>query len=96
MMRPGDLNAEPETIEDEAYLEGLTNGHNLGFNRCKELVDTLVKRWREKAAKSREESARIRKTIKEVTDADLRCIVRADLWDDCANELSECTKIHHT
>lgn len=47
----------------------------------------LVRRWRTQAKQSREEAGRIRRTIKEPTDAEERCNVRAEVWDNCADEL---------
>jgi hypothetical protein len=47
----------------------------------------LVQSWRSKATESREEAGRIRRTVKAATDAEERCNVRAEVWDQCANEL---------
>lgn len=40
-----------------------------------------------KAIESREESGRIRRTINQATDAEERCLVRAECWDKEADEL---------
>jgi len=51
------------------------------------LLGTLIERWRKQAMDSREESGRIRRTIKEATGAEERCLVRAEVWDKVADEL---------
>lgn len=51
-------------------------------------VDRLVAEWREKAEISKQEAARIRVTIKEPSDAELRCLVRAEMWERCSWELA--------
>ena len=54
-------------------------------------IRALVERWRDKELKSREESGRIRRTIKEATGAEERCLVRAEVWHNCADDLTaEC------
>lgn len=50
--------------------------------------DALEAQWREKARLSLEESSRIRKTIGHETDAEMRCVVRADCWKQCADQLA--------
>ena len=46
-------------------------------------------KWRQKASDSRAEASRIRQTIKMPTDAEERCLVRAEIWDMCANEFDQ-------
>jgi hypothetical protein len=48
---------------------------------------SLAAHWKDKATKSREEAGRIRRTIKAPTDAEERCLVRAEVWDKCAEQL---------
>lgn len=55
--------------------------------------EELAIRWRQQANDSREEAGRIRRTIKAPTDAEERCNVRAEVWDQCANELLADTAI---
>ena len=47
----------------------------------------LAKSWRDKAAASREEAKIIRLTVKDATDAESNCNIRAEVWDQCAEEL---------
>ena len=47
----------------------------------------LVAKWRSRATDSFLEADRIRQTIKEATDAEERCNVRAEVWEQCASEL---------
>ncbi len=51
-----------------------------------ELSD-LASKWEQQAIASREEAVRIRRTIKAPTGAEERCLVRAEIWDKCAEEL---------
>lgn len=44
--------------------------------------------WKAQANASREEAGRIRRTIKAATDAEERCNVRAEIWDECAKALT--------
>lgn len=53
----------------------------------REALRQLAERWKAKAIASIEESSRIRATIKGPTRAEDRCLVRADLWRACADEL---------
>ncbi len=48
--------------------------------------------WRDKAAASREEAKRIRLTVKDATDAESNCNIRAEVWDQCADELESAIK----
>jgi hypothetical protein len=50
-------------------------------------LKNLAETWRKKATESREESERIRGTVKAVTGAEERCLTRAEIWDACASEL---------
>lgn len=52
-----------------------------------EQVRALIARLRVKAIQSREEGQRIRLTVHVATDAESNCHVRAEVWDDVANEL---------
>lgn len=45
------------------------------------------KKWKSNASDARKEAGLIRKTIKAYTDAEERCLVRADIWEICAGEL---------
>lgn len=47
----------------------------------------LSARWRQNAIELREEANRIRRTIKEPTDAEARCNIRAEILDKCGDEL---------
>lgn len=47
----------------------------------------LAEEWSNKAIASRDEGVRIRQTIKAATDAEANCNVRAEVWDQCADEL---------
>lgn len=49
----------------------------------------LIDYWRRKAADSKEEAVRIRNTIKVPSKAEERCDVRAEVWNQCANELEQ-------
>jgi hypothetical protein len=60
----------------------------------KGVIQLTAKRLREKAAISREESSRIRGTIKAPTDAEERCLVRAEVWDQIAHELEAAITSH--
>ena len=50
-------------------------------------MQQLASTWRAKAVESLEESGRIRRTINDATGAEERCLVRAEVWDKCADEL---------
>lgn len=50
-------------------------------------LQQLIQAWRTKAIASREEAGRIRHTIKEATDAEERCNVRSEVWEQCVEEL---------
>ncbi len=52
-------------------------------------AESLPAKWRRQAKESREEAGRIRRTVKGFTDAEKRCLVRAELWEKCAEELEE-------
>jgi hypothetical protein len=49
--------------------------------------EDLIKYWRTRATEAREEAMRIRSTINEATDAEMRCNLRAEMWERCANDL---------
>ncbi len=51
-------------------------------------VMKLVREWRDKATASREEAGRIRRTVKAVTEAEVNCNIRAEVWDQCADALA--------
>lgn len=53
----------------------------------KKTANKLIYDWRRKAVASREEAGRIRRTMKAATDAEERCNVRAEIWEQCADEL---------
>lgn len=57
--------------------------------RLRERVEELVKKLRQRAIESREEAGRIRRTVYEPTEAEVNCNVRAEVWDDVADELAE-------
>ena len=66
-----------KTIEIERQL----------FTNRTDDIKTLIVEWRKKATESRDEARRIFKTVKELTGAEERCIVRAEMWEQCASEL---------
>ena len=47
----------------------------------------LASTWRNKAKQSRKEAARIRSAVGCITDAEDNCILRAEMWEQCAHEL---------
>jgi len=47
----------------------------------------LIAEWRFSAFQSREEAGRIRRTVNIATPAESNCIIRAELWDQCADSL---------
>lgn len=51
-------------------------------------VRELRDKWERQATESREEAGRIRRTIKDPTDAEERCNVRAEVWEWCSAELT--------
>lgn len=51
-------------------------------------VERLVARWRAEAQERRDESSRIRSVVKVQTDAEERCLIRAETLDRCAKELA--------
>lgn len=51
------------------------------------VLRTYVVEWLTKATNSRDEAKRIRNTIKAPTDAEERCIVRAEVWEQCAAQI---------
>ena len=58
-----------------------------GWAACREAALAVAGEWREKALLSRQEANRIRATIKDPTDAEERCNVRAEVWMRCCDEL---------
>ena len=50
-------------------------------------IGELCAKWRSIATELREESNRIRRTVKQSTGAEERCNVRAEIYDKCADEL---------
>lgn len=59
-----------------------------GFERFRQCVSD----WRTKAKASKEESGRIRSTAKVATDAEERCNVMAEIWEQCATDLEATIK----
>ena len=55
----------------------------------KKIILGLSRKWRDRAIASREEAGRIRRTIGEPTGAEERCNVRAEVWDQCANDIAD-------
>jgi hypothetical protein len=53
------------------------------------LAIELIDKWHKQAAESREEADRIRRTVKQATEAEARCNIRASTWDACAAELAD-------
>ena len=49
----------------------------------------LADSWRHNAHVLREEAARMRKTIKAPTEAEMNCFVRASMFERCASELAD-------
>ncbi len=47
-------------------------------------MNELAKEWREKATASRQEAARIYLTVKMHTEAENNCLIRAEVWEQCA------------
>lgn len=54
----------------------------------------LAKEWRKKASDSRDEADRIRRTVKQATGAEERCMVRAEIWEQCADALEARGEAH--
>jgi hypothetical protein len=54
----------------------------------REEIAALEGKWRDMAVISREESRRIRRTVYVATEAEANCLIRAEVWDGCADELS--------
>jgi hypothetical protein len=57
-----------------------------------DVLGELTQRWKTAASNSRKEASRIRRTVKQATDAEARCNVRAEVWDRCADELAAATR----
>lgn len=51
-------------------------------------IERLAEEWRRRATASMEEAGRIRRTVVVATEAEANCMVRAELWDKCADELA--------
>lgn len=49
----------------------------------------IAEEWKNKAQHSRAEANTMRRTVKKETTAGDRCIVRAEVWDQCADDLLE-------
>ncbi|MDE2099652.1 MAG: hypothetical protein KGL39_20535 [Patescibacteria group bacterium] len=47
----------------------------------------LILLWLGKAKNAREEAVRIRQTVKVATDAEAYCNIRAEIWEQCADDL---------
>ena len=56
----------------------------------------LIAKWRNAAIDSREESGRIRRTVHVATEAEANCLIRAEVWDVCADELEAALRPTHT
>lgn len=53
----------------------------------RDVIGAMTSSWRNKANESRDEAERIRRTMKALTDAEMRCRVRAEVWSGCACDL---------
>lgn len=57
-------------------------------------LDELIQLWQLKAKMARNEADRIFLTIKSHTEAERRCLTRAEIWEYCVDTLSDCRNKH--
>ena len=72
-----------------------TRGHRGTQGQCAAVLEKAAESWRKKAIESREESSRIRRTVSVATEAEANCLIRAEVWDSCADKVTALIPTDH-
>ena len=84
-----------DATQAEVMIRYLVTGLPSERVSAEELAE-LIAKWRNAAIDSREESDRIRRTVHVATYAEANCMVRAEVWCVCADELEAILRPTHT